>query len=75
MNTYHDPEDKVINLLPRTNAVGWLCVRVFHSSTRNIVPECVISHVPSKYNLYNNFITCILNYGWPEAQDIKRGSD
>lgn len=46
-----------------------------HTHTFNIVPVSVISHVPPKYNLHNIFITCILNYGSPWAQDIKRASD
>jgi len=62
---------------PPTHKCNWMCMRVLylHSSTCNIVPVCVISHVPSKYNLYYIFITCILSYDWPQAQDIKCGGD
>lgn len=46
-----------------------------YTYTFNIVPVSVISHVPSEYNRHNIFITSILNYGSPWAQDIKRASD
>lgn len=49
--------------------------KLIAAHAHSIVPASVISHVPSKYNLYNIFITCILSYGSPWAQDIKRASD
>lgn len=74
---YRCPQHKVISLQLHTNPIG--CVRLFSNliaaHTHSIVPASVISYVPSKYNLYNIFITCILSYGSPWAQDIKRASD
>lgn len=77
VDNYQCPQHKVISLQLHINAIGFVCLfsNLIAAHAHSIVTVSVIPHVPSQYNRYNIFIACILSYGSPWAQDIKRASD